>query len=70
VVATVSGRTVPVPPPVIARQELTERREQVVVAAGAGLDDGEAGRRMWHPHVQQTVAACRDLADEAFAGAR
>jgi hypothetical protein len=44
---------VPVPPAPVAGEEDVELGEQVVVAAGAGLDDRDARRRVRHEHVQQ-----------------
>ena len=57
--AAVARAAVPVPPAVVGRQQVGQGREQVVVAAGAGLDDRDAGRRVRHEHVQQPVAARR-----------
>jgi hypothetical protein len=51
---------VPVPPAIIGREQLAQRREQVVVAAGAGLEDGDACGRMRDEDVQQTVATTFD----------
>ena len=56
--------------PVFAWQQPVERRQQVVVGAGADLDHDQPRRRMWHEDRQQPVAASRDLRDEprALAG--
>ena len=53
-------RAVPVPPAVVGRQQVLERREQVVVAAGAGLEDREAGGGVRHEDVQQAVLLVGD----------
>ncbi len=42
-------------PPVVDGQQLAQRGEQVGLAAGAGLDHREAGGRMRHPDMQQTI---------------
>ena len=55
------GAAVPVPPPVVGRQQVPERGEQVVVAAGAGLEDRDPGGGVRHEQVQQAVAAVRDV---------
>ena len=59
--AAVPGRAVPVPPAVVGRQQVRERREQVVVGPGPGLEDRDAGRRVRDEHVQQPVAAPVDV---------
>jgi hypothetical protein len=43
-VPAVAGAAVPVLPAVVGGQQRVQRGEQVVVAARAGLDDGNAGR--------------------------
>ncbi|MCW2613054.1 MAG: hypothetical protein JWN08_48 [Frankiales bacterium] len=55
--AAVAGRAVPVPPPVVGREQLAQRREQVVVGAGAELEHGHARRRVRDEDVQQPVPA-------------
>ena len=57
----VTGRAVLVAPPVVRGQQVVERGEQVVVAAGAGLDDRDAGGGVRDEDVQQAVAAVRDV---------
>ena len=52
-----AGASVTMPPAVVRRQEVTECRKQVVVAAGTGLEDGDAGGRMGHEHMEQAIAA-------------
>jgi hypothetical protein len=47
---------VPVPPPVVAGEQLLELGQQVVVAARPGLDDRDARRRVRREDVQQAVA--------------
>ena len=59
--AAVPGRPVPVPPAVVGRQQVRQRREQVVVRPGPGLEDRDAGRRVRDEHVQQPVAAPVDV---------
>jgi selenocysteine lyase/cysteine desulfurase len=56
-IPAVPGRTVPVLPAGVARQQPSQRGEQVVVAAGAGLDDRETGGGVWHPDMQQAITA-------------
>ena len=56
VVGAVAGRTVAVPPAGRPRQQVVERPDQVVVAAGAGLDDRHAGGGVGHEHRRQAVA--------------
>jgi hypothetical protein len=55
VIAAVPGRAVPVPPVCIGREQPAQGREQIVVAARAGLDDRQPGGGVWHPDVQQAV---------------
>ena len=52
-VAPVPRRAVPVPPPVVGRQQVAQGGQQVVVAAGAGLEDRQPGGGVRHPDVQQ-----------------
>ena len=59
VVAAVPGAAVPVPPAVVAGEQHVELGEQVVVAAGAGLEDRDPGRRVRHEDVQQPVGLRR-----------
>src|SRR5680860_409092 len=47
----VTGAPVLVSPPAVGRKQLIECREQVVVAAGAGLEDGDPGRGVRHENV-------------------
>jgi hypothetical protein len=42
----VAGTAVPVLPAVVGGQQGVQRGQEVVVAAGAGLQDGDAGRGM------------------------
>ena len=55
-VAAVPRRAVPVPPPVVPGQQLAQRGQQVLVAAGARLEHRQPGGGVRHPHVQQPVA--------------
>ena len=55
--------------PLLARQQPVERGQQVVVRAGADLDDDEARGRVRHEDRQQPVAAVRTSADERRARA-
>ena len=48
------------PPPVVRGQQVAERGEQVVVRAGAGLQDRDAGGGVRHEEVQQSVALAVD----------
>ena len=57
VVGAVAGRAVRVAVAVVARQQPLERVDEVVVGAGAGLDDGDARGRVRREHVDQPVAA-------------
>ena len=50
------GGAVPVPPAVVRGEQVRERGEQVVVAAGAGLEDREAGGGVRDEEVEQAVA--------------
>ena len=50
-----AGGAVPVPPAVVRGEQVRERGEQVVVAARARLDDGDAGRRVGDEQVEQAV---------------
>jgi hypothetical protein len=50
-----------VPPAVVAGEQLVQLGQQVVVAAGAGLDQRDACGRVRHEDVQQSVGL---LADE------
>src|ERR1700710_2669801 len=47
-------------PPIIARQQLVERGQQVVFGARAKFDDRDTGRRMRHKDVEQPVAGISD----------
>ncbi len=55
----VTPAAVSMPPPVVGGQEVGQRREQVLVAAGAGLQDRESRGRVGYEQVQQPVAPCR-----------
>ncbi len=55
-----AAAAVPVPPAVVGREQVAEGRQQVVVAARAGLDDRDARRRVRDEDVQQPVAAPGD----------
>ena len=52
-----SATPVRMTPPVIGRQQIAQRREQVVVRATAGLEDRKPCGRMRDKYVQQAVAA-------------
>jgi hypothetical protein len=56
-----------VAPAIVARQQRVERGNEVVVGARAELDDDHAGRRMWHPHVEQPVPATGGIRQEPLA---
>jgi hypothetical protein len=45
-----------VAPPVVGREQLAQRCEQVSLTTGARLDHGQAGGRVRHPQVQQSIA--------------
>ena len=47
----------PVAPPVICGKQVTQRRQEVVVGTGAGLDDRDPGCRVRDEQVQETVTA-------------
>src|SRR5690242_13147317 len=66
-VAAMAGTAVLVRPPAIARQHRVERGEQVVVAAGSGLEDRQPGRGVRYEHAQQAVLLAAHEAG-AFAG--
>lgn len=53
------GGAVLVAPPAVGGQQLTQRGEQVGVAARPGLDHGEARSGMRYPHVQQAIVRVR-----------
>ena len=59
------GGAVPVAPPSIGGQQLTQQGEQVGVTACPGLDHREARGGMRHPHVQQPIADARFLEERA-----
>ena len=44
------------PPPVVRRQQLVQRGNQVGVTTGTGLDDRDARRGVRHEHVEQPVS--------------
>ena len=54
-VPPVPGAPVPVPPAVVGGQQLPQRGEQIVVAAGARLDERDPGGGMRHEHIEQPV---------------
>jgi hypothetical protein len=56
--------------PLLPRQQPIERGDQVLVRAGADLDDDKASRRVGHEHGQEPVPAIRCLGREpgALAG--
>ena len=61
-IGTVPGRSMTVPvQPLVAGQQPVERREEIVVGAGADLDHDEAGRGVRDEHRQQPVAAAGRL---------
>lgn len=57
VVAAVAGAAVAVLPAVVGGQEGVEGGEEVVVAAGARLDDGDPGRGVRDEDIEEAVAA-------------
>ena len=70
VVPPVAGRAVPVPPPVVGRQQLPQGGEQVGVAARPGLQHRQPRGGVRHPDVQQPVgrpAPSTDVGQEALA---
>ena len=67
VVAAVAGATVAVLPAVVGGQQGVQRGQEVVVAAGAGLENGDAGGGVRDEDVEEAVAAARRLAQEGFA---
>lgn len=59
----------PVAPPPVRGQQLTQRGEQIGVAVCPGLDHREAGGGMRHPYMQQTVAGAHLVEERsAFRG--
>ena len=62
VVAAVAGAAVAVLPAVVGGQEGVQGGEEVVVAARAGLDDGDTGGGVRDEDVQQAVPAAGRLA--------
>ena len=59
----------PMAPPSVGGQQLTQRGEQVGVAARPGLDHRETGGGMRHPHMQQAVAGAHLVEERsAFRG--
>jgi hypothetical protein len=50
----------PVPPAVVGRQQVAQRGQQIVVAAGARLDDRDPRGRVRHEHLEQPVALAAD----------
>ena len=60
-------RTVCVPPAVIGGQQVGQRGQQIVVAAGAELDHGYPGGGMRHEDMQQPVAASSGVGGELLA---
>lgn len=44
----------PVPPPIVGRQQLIDRVEKIIVRAGADLDDGDSAGGMRGEDVEQT----------------
>jgi hypothetical protein len=61
VVTTVAGGAVAVLPPSVRRKKVFQRGKEVVVGAGACLDDRDARRGVRHEDVQQPVAAFTDI---------
>ncbi|ASR34803.1 hypothetical protein BAY61_07255 [Prauserella marina] len=53
------------PPAVVPRQQLVDRREQIVVAARSGLQYRETGGGVRNPDVQESFVGSR-FAEEAF----
>src|SRR5690606_17317478 len=58
-VTPVPGRTVPVPPPLVHRQQVVQGAEQILLGARTGLDDRYPGGGVRHVDVQQPVALSR-----------
>lgn len=56
-IGAVAGRTVPVPPPIVARQDVIEGIDEVGITTGPRFHDGETGRRMRNEHRQEAVAS-------------
>lgn len=67
VVAAVARGAVAVLPAVVRGEEGVEGGEEVVVAAGARFDDGDACRGVRDEEVEEAVAAVGDLAQEGLA---
>ena len=55
--AAMAATAVPVSPPVVGGQQVGQRGQQVLVAARTGLEDRDAGGRVRHEHVEQSVVA-------------
>ena len=66
-VRAVARRSVAMAPTAVAREQVVQRREQVIIGAGSQLHDHEAGRRVRHEDAEQPVALA---IDEARAGRR
>ena len=60
VVAAVPGRAVPVLPAAVAREQFVQCHQQILVAAGAGLEDRHARRRVRDEDRQQAVRLVPD----------
>src|SRR4051812_33356259 len=66
-VAAVAGAAVAVLPAIVGGEEGMQGCEQVVVAAGTGLDERDAGCRVRDEDVEEAVTACGDLPQEGLA---
>ena len=49
-IRSVTGRTVPMPPPVVAGKDTVEGVEQILIAPGPRLHDGQPGRCVRNEH--------------------
>lgn len=47
----------PVPPPIISRQDVIERIQEVDITTGPGFHDGHAGRRVGKEHREEPVTS-------------
>lgn len=67
VVAAVPGAAVAVLPAVVGREEGVQGGEEVVVAAGARLQDRDTRGGVGDEEIEEAVAAGRDLPEEGLA---
>ena len=66
-IGAVARAPVPVPPAVVAREELLERGQQVLVRARAELHDHHAGRGVRHEDGEEPIGVAGDVRQERAA---